>query len=105
MRQESLVATEIGAKSRFWQSRFEIDGDIFYYDYDNKQLEGRVPDVTFKALNVLVNIPKSMEDGAELAFKATPIHGLLLTAQATYLKFRGSWKHPWVYRFWYRDQL
>jgi outer membrane receptor protein involved in Fe transport len=83
--QEALVATELGAKSRLLQDLIEVDADLFYYDYQNKQLEGRVPDAIFKSLNVLVNIPRSMVDGAELAVKANPVNGLALTASATYL--------------------
>lgn len=83
--QESLLATEIGMKANFFHRMLEVDGDIFYYDYKNKQLEGRVADPVFTALNVLVNVPRSMEDGAELAIHARPIEGLLATVQGTYL--------------------
>jgi iron complex outermembrane receptor protein len=83
--QEALLAYELGVKSRFLENRLEVDGDVFYYDYSNKQLEGRIPDAIYGALNVLVNIPKSMEDGVELAVKARPIKGLMVTLQGTYL--------------------
>lgn len=83
--QEALLAYELGAKSRLLSNLLEINGDIFYYDYTNKQLEGRLPDPLFTALNVLVNIPKSTEEGAELSLLARPVRGLAVTLQGVYL--------------------
>ncbi len=83
--QEALLAYEIGVKFQLWDNRLDLTGDVFYYDYKNKQLEGRIPDPVFKALNVLVNIPKSREEGVELGVVARPIAGLLVSLQGTYL--------------------
>ena len=85
--QESVLAYEVGLKSRFYDDRIEIDGAVFYYDYRNKQLQSAVPDPLgiFGVLNALVNVPKSTEKGAELAVKYRPISGLMLTASTTYL--------------------
>jgi iron complex outermembrane receptor protein len=83
--QESLLAYEVGAKSRFWGNRIEVDGDVFYYDYTNKQLEGRVIDPIFTILSELVNIPKSHEYGSELSIKARPTKNLTLHVEGTYL--------------------
>jgi iron complex outermembrane recepter protein len=85
--QESLLAYEIGFKSRFLENRVELDGDVFYYDYHDKQLEMRKPDPQgiFGLLNRLVNVPKSEETGAELAVKLMPTSHLVLTFRGTYL--------------------
>jgi outer membrane receptor protein involved in Fe transport len=85
--QESILAYELGIKTELLENRVEIDADVFHYDYDNKQVEAREPDPTgtFGFLNVLLNIPKSTEDGAEFVGKFRPIDHLTLTARATYI--------------------
>jgi iron complex outermembrane recepter protein len=85
VKQESLLAYETGIKSRFFDNRVELDADVFYYDYDNKQLEMRELEGVFGLLNTLVNIPKSSETGAELALKYLPTSHLALSFRATYL--------------------
>jgi outer membrane receptor protein involved in Fe transport len=85
--QESIVAYEAGVKSQLLNNRVEIDADVFHYDYDNKQVEAREPDPSgiFGFLNVLLNVPKSKEDGAEFIGKVRPTEHLTLSARATYL--------------------
>jgi iron complex outermembrane receptor protein len=85
--QESVVAYEVGVKSRFADNRVEVDGALFRYNYRNKQLEAREPDPQgiFGFLNALVNVPKSREDGAELTVKLRPVTGLTASAAVTYL--------------------
>jgi iron complex outermembrane receptor protein len=85
--QESLLAYEIGFKSRFPENRVQLEGDAFYYDYHDKQLEMRKPDPQgiFGLLNRLVNVPKSAVTGAELAVKLIPTPHLALTFRGTYL--------------------
>ena len=95
VRQESVLAYEVGAKSRFAQNRVELDGALFYYDYRDKQLYGSTPDPLgiFGDLTAVVNIPKSEEKGAELSLRYLPIDALTLSASATYLqtKVTGSY--------------
>lgn len=92
--QESVLAYEIGAKTRLFDNLVDIEGAIFYYDYRNKQLASNRPDTlgVFGILNALVNVPKSAEKGAELSVRFHPVGGLTLSAQATYLDsyVRGS---------------
>ena len=85
--QESVLAYEVGVKSTMAEARLEVDGALFYYDYRDKQLEGAVVDPlhVFGVLTALVNVPRSREEGAELALKYRPIPALALTASATYL--------------------
>jgi iron complex outermembrane receptor protein len=85
--QESLLAYEIGFKSRLLENRVEFDGSVFYYHYDDKQLEMRKPDPEgiFGLLNRLINVPKSEETGAELALKFKPTADLVLAFRGTYL--------------------
>ncbi len=88
--QESLVAYEAGVKSRVLDNRLELDASIFHYDYDNKQVEAREPDPEgiFGFLNVLLNVPKSEEDGAELSARFRATDHLTLSARGTYLDSR-----------------
>lgn len=85
--QESVLAYEVGAKSRLLQNTLEFDGALFYYDYRNKQFEGHEPDPLgiFGVQPSLVNIPKSIEEGIELSGRYQPIPSLTLTASTTYL--------------------
>jgi iron complex outermembrane recepter protein len=68
----------------------QLNTAIFYYDYTNKQVLGRIIDPTgvFGAVQALVNIPKSTEEGAELSIGWRPLSGLTLNAAATYLDSR-----------------
>jgi iron complex outermembrane recepter protein len=85
-RQESVTAYELGVKSRLGDNKkVELDGALFYYDYDNKQLALRQPNAIFGTLNALLNVPRSLERGAELSAKFRPVSGLTLNASLTYL--------------------
>lgn len=85
--QESLLSYETGLKSRLFHDLVEVDGSVFYYDYDNKQLEGRAP-TPVGISNVLVNVPRARELGAELALTLRPLRGLSLNVKQTYLDTR-----------------
>lgn len=83
--QESLLAYEAGFKLSFLDRAVQLDGAVFYYDYKNKQVRGRIIDPTFGSLNRLINIPQSHETGAELSVVVRPMEGLTLNASAVYL--------------------
>ena len=85
--QESLVAYEIGFKLPVVRRVLEATGALFYYDYTDKQVLGRVltPPTQLGALQALVNIPKSRIQGAEFQLNAFPTAGLTLTLAGTYL--------------------
>jgi outer membrane receptor protein involved in Fe transport len=85
--QESVMSYELGVKSRVLHGLVELTGAVFHYDYTNKQMEAREPDPegVFGFLNVLLNVPKSSENGAELDVKLRPVSGLVLSGRATYL--------------------
>ncbi|WP_374549192.1 TonB-dependent receptor [Sphingobium yanoikuyae] len=92
--QESITAYEVGAKLTVLENTAQINGALFYYDYSDKQLKGRVianPDV-FGPLEALVNVPKSRVQGAELQLDLAPTDGLRVSIGATYLdtKIKGS---------------
>ena len=89
--QESLVSYEIGAKSSLLDRSLQLNVDYFHYDYKDKQVLADVDDPLgiFGALQSLVNIPRSQEDGAEVtAVWRPPIAGLTLNGALTYLDSR-----------------
>ena len=92
--QESVTAYEIGAKLTLLDRTVQLNGALFYYDYADKQLKGRVvanPDI-FGPLEALVNVPKSKVQGGEIQLDLAPTDGLRVNIGATYLdtKIRGS---------------
>lgn len=58
---------------------------VFHYDYTNKQELGRLLDPVYGAVQTLLNIPKSKEDGVEFSAVWRPIRGLTLNGAVTYL--------------------
>jgi outer membrane receptor protein involved in Fe transport len=83
--QEELLAYELGAKSELFDRTLELNASLFHYDYTNKQELGRLLDPIYGALQALLNIPKSTEDGAEVSVAWHATRGLTLNAAATYL--------------------
>ncbi len=90
VKQESVLAYEIGFKSRLLGNLVDWTGAAFYYLYDNKQLLGRVvaTPLVFGPQSALVNVPKSDVLGGETQVTLRPLRGLALTGGATYLKTR-----------------
>ena len=87
VKQESLLAYEVGAKATLFHRLVQLSVAGFYYDYTDKQLLGRnvfTPNV-FGALSALVNVPKSRIQGAEFQISLFPMRGLTLTGSGTYL--------------------
>lgn len=85
VKQEQLTDYEAGFKLQAFDHKLSFTGAGFYYDYRNKQLRAKFVDPLFGALDLLVNVPKSRIYGAEASVDARPIHGLDLSASATYL--------------------
>jgi outer membrane receptor protein involved in Fe transport len=85
VKQEELTAYEGGIKARFMDGRATFNGAVFYYDYRDKQVRGKLKDVIFNQLDALVNVPKSRVFGAEADVTIRPVDGLTLGAVVTYL--------------------
>lgn len=83
--QEQLTAFEGGIKARFMDGRGTFNGAVFYYDYRDKQVRGKLKDVIFNQLDALVNVPKSRVFGAEADLTFHPADGLTVGAAVTYL--------------------
>ncbi|KXU30502.1 TonB-dependent receptor [Sphingobium sp. AM] len=90
VRQESVLAYELGFKASLFDRLLDATGALFNYDYTDKQLKGRsiiTPNI-FGPLEALTNIPKSRIRGAEAQLILYPLRGLTLSASGTYLDTR-----------------
>ena len=85
VKQESLLAYEVGSKVDLFQHRAQVNAAAFYYDYRDKQLVGTRAVPPFGILPALVSIPKSRIWGAEVGLRAQPFNGLTLDGGLTYL--------------------
>ena len=86
LKQEAVLAYEVGAKTTFADHRATLSGAAFYYDYSDKQLTGFINvGAPFGTLPGLVSIPRSYVSGAEASLTATPVHDLKLSLGATYV--------------------
>ena len=85
--QESLLAYEVGLKSELFDRSLLLNFSLFHYDYTNKQELGRRLDLlgVYGALQTLLNVPKSKEDGAELWVVWHPVNALTINGAVTYL--------------------
>lgn len=94
--QESVLAYEAGVKAAFADRRVQLNSAVFYYDYTDKQLRGRILDPVglFGALDSLVTIPKSRIWGAEADLQLRPVEGVSITLNGTYVnsKVRGGFQ-------------
>jgi iron complex outermembrane recepter protein len=86
--QESVLGYETGFKVALDDNRVQLNGSVFYYDYTDKQVRGRIIEPVIGALNTLLNIPSSRVVGTELQMTWLPIRGLHLTAGGTYIDSR-----------------
>ena len=83
--QESILAYELGTKSRLLDNRLEVTGSVFLYEYNDKQFEMREPFPVVGDLNTLINVPRSRETGVELMVKYLPTSHVALNFRSTYL--------------------
>lgn len=84
--QERVRAYELGFKAPIANGRVQLNGALFRNDYVNKQVRTNVPNVAFRTVSAIVNVPKSRIDGAEIELIARPLDGLNLSFAGTYLK-------------------
>ena len=85
---EKLTAYELGAKTRLFGNRLQINGDVFYYDYTNFQLAVRGTDCSSGAClltTIFLNLPTAREFGAELESQLQLTDNDTLQASVVYL--------------------
>lgn len=87
IKQESVLAYEVGVKTSTPDRVLSLSAAAFYYDYSDKQLKGRIvtdPNL-FGPQEALVNVPKSRITGVEAQVDLRPVAGLALSLGGTYL--------------------
>ncbi len=85
IKQESVLAYEIGTKIELLDRKVQIDAAAFYYDYKDKQLTGFRSILPFGPLPSLVSIPKARVQGAEINVILRPVTGLTVSVGGSYL--------------------
>lgn len=83
--QESVTSYEAGFKASLADRLVQINGAVFYYDYEDKQIRGKIVDPVFDVLDILINVPKSTIMGAEAELTLRPADGFTIGSSLTYL--------------------
>lgn len=83
--QESVISYEAGFKASLLDGGMQLNGAAFYYDYEDKQLRGKLNDPVFGVLDALVNVPESELQGVEFSMAYLPFESLSLNLAATYV--------------------
>lgn len=83
--QELVTAYEAGLKAGFFDRKAQFNAAVFYNDYKNKQIRGKLRDPIFDTLDALVNVPKSRIYGAEAELTVRPVPALTFNGAVTYL--------------------
>ncbi|NND67117.1 MAG: TonB-dependent receptor [Halioglobus sp.] len=85
---EKLVSYEIGMKTQLWQNRLQLNGALFYNDYQDRQFLVNRPSGSAEAALALVvdNAADSTLWGGELEFTVLPMQGLTITGGLAYIE-------------------
>src|SRR5260370_13272511 len=89
IKQESVLAYEVGSKQTLLSHSLQLDAAAFYYDYKDKQLIGSIPPPS-PNLPRLITHPKSRVVGGEVNVTWRPVASLSVTAGGTYVDPRVS---------------
>lgn len=87
IKQESILAYEIGTKLSLVDRVLDVTAAAFFYDYSDKQLKGRIltnPNL-FGPQEALTNVPRSRIKGVEVQLNLRPVRGLSLSLGGTYI--------------------
>lgn len=84
---ETLINYEVGFKSQLWNDRLQINGALFYNDYEDRQfLVNRPSSSADSALALIVaNAADSTIWGGELEFTVLPMAGLTISGGLSYI--------------------
>ncbi len=84
---ETLWSYEIGLKSQFWNNRLQINGALFYNDYEDQQFLVNRPSATGAGgLALLVdNAADSTMWGGEIEFTVLPAQGFTISGGLAYI--------------------
>lgn len=82
--EEKITSYELGAKSEWWDRRVRLNGAVFYYNYEDRQVTQFEAGLG-GASSIVVNAGKSETAGMELDFTVLPTDGLMLQLTYGYL--------------------
>ncbi|KQT35306.1 hypothetical protein ASG29_04195 [Sphingomonas sp. Leaf412] len=85
VREEELTSYEVGTKLGLFDRRIQLNVNAFYYDYQDKQIYGRVTDLIFGTLSRIRNVPKSRVYGVEGDVTWRIVPALTFSAAGAYL--------------------
>ncbi|NIB44705.1 TonB-dependent receptor [Pseudomaricurvus alkylphenolicus] len=77
--EEESWSYEFGLKSTLWDSRLQLNAALYYYDYENFQVQ-----VVENAATTTVNIPEMRGRGVEIEMQIKPLINLELFASLAY---------------------
>ena len=82
---EELLAYEVGFKATLAEGRVQLNGAVFYYDYEDQQVIVSQDIMMGVPNDVLSNLNESEITGAELDFTWVPLDGLQINLGYSYL--------------------
>lgn len=82
--EENITSYELGAKSEWWDRRLRLNGAVFYYNYDDRQVNQFEAGLG-GASSIVVNAGKSETAGMEFDLTVLPTDGLMLQLTYGYL--------------------
>jgi len=81
---EIVIAYETGVKSDLFDKMLRVNGALFFYDYEDQQVQGLEYDREAGRLGKITNVPKSEIYGGEIELVWTPITGLTISQNFGY---------------------
>ena len=84
---ETLLSYEVGLKSQLWDNRLQINGALFYNDYEDRQFLVNRPSGSAESALALVvaNAADSTMWGGELEFTVLATQGLTISGGLSYI--------------------
>lgn len=73
---ETMIAYEVGFKATLAEGAAQLNGNVFFYDYSDRQVLSTIPDPVFGPLTAYLNAPETEIYGAELELQWRPMEGL-----------------------------
>lgn len=85
-RPEIVIAYEAGFKSDLFDNILRLNGALFYYDYEDQQVQGLEYSRETGRLGKITNVPKSHIWGGEVELLLAPVTGLQISQHFGYKK-------------------
>jgi iron complex outermembrane receptor protein len=82
--EETVTSYEVGSKNQFWDGRLQLNGALFYYDYEDLQISG-IEVVDEQPVLAQTNLPEAEMFGGELEWIALVGDSVRLNGAIAYL--------------------